>query len=110
MPTNLTDTLIRSLRAPISGRLEIQDAKCSGLVIRVTPHGAKSWSFRFRDPRSGILSRATIGPYPEIALATARERAIDLRRGVASGVNPVEAGTRAFTIPHLWGACRTLSQ
>src|ERR1700730_16573681 len=75
MPTSLADALIRSLRAPISGRLEIQDAKCSGLVIRVTPHGAKSWSFRFRDPRSGVLTRATIGPYPEIALATAREYA-----------------------------------
>jgi integrase len=77
-----------------SGRLEIQDAKCSGLVIRVTPHGAKAWSFRFRDPRSGVLTRATICPYPEIALATAREYAIDLRRGVASGVNPVEAKRR----------------
>ena len=65
-----------------------------GLVIRVTPAGTKTWSFRFRDPRSGVLTRATIGPYPEIALATARERAIDLRRGVASGINPVEAKRR----------------
>ena len=94
MPTTLTDTLIRSLRAPKSGRLEIHDEKCTGLVIRVTPAGAKTWSFRFRDPRSGVLTRATIGPYPEIALATARECAIDLRRGVASGINPVEAKRR----------------
>jgi integrase len=94
MPTTLTDTLIRSLRAPKSGRLEIHDEKCTGLVIRVTPAGAKTWSFRFRDPRSGVLTRATIGPYPEIALATARERAIDLRRGVASGINPIEAKRR----------------
>jgi hypothetical protein len=94
MPTTLTDTLIRSLRAPKSGRLEIHDEKCTGLVIRVTPAGAKTWSFRFRDPRSGVLTRATIGPYPEIAFATARECAIDLRRGVASGINPVEAKRR----------------
>jgi hypothetical protein len=51
-------------------------------------------SVRFRDPRSGVLTRATIGSYPEIALATAREHAIDLRRGVASGINPVEAMRR----------------
>jgi integrase len=63
-------------------------------VIRVTPAAAKTWSFRFRDPRSGVLTRATIGPYPEIALAAARERAIDLRRGVASGINPIEAKRR----------------
>jgi integrase len=94
MPTTFTSTLIRSLRAPTSGRLEIHDAKCRGLVIRVTPHGAKTWSFRFRDPRSGVLTRATIGPYPEITLAIARERAIDLRRGVASGINPIEAKRR----------------
>ena len=94
MTTNLTDVLVRSLRAPKSGRLEVRDERCAGLVIRVTPAGAKTWSFRFRDPRSGVLTRATIGRYPEIALATARERAIDLRRGVASGINPVEAKRR----------------
>jgi integrase len=94
MPTTFTDTFLRSLQAPKSGRLEIHDAKCTGLVIRITPAAAKTWSFRFRDPRSGVLTRATIGPYPEIALAAARERAIDLRRGVASGINPVEAKRR----------------
>ena len=94
MPTTFTDTFLRSLQAPKSGRLEIHDAKCTGLVIRVTPAAAKTWSFRFRDPRSGVLTRATIGPYPEITLATARERAIDLRRGVASGINPVVAKRR----------------
>lgn len=56
--------------------------------------GVKTWSFRFRDPRSGKLTRATIGPYPEITLAMARNRAIDLRRVVANGVNPVEAKRR----------------
>lgn len=94
MPKSLSDGFIRSLKAPSSGRLEIQDEKCAGLVIRVTPAGAKTWSFRFRDPRSGALTRATIGPYPEIALASARERAFDLRRGVANGINPVEAKRR----------------
>ncbi|CAJ0882404.1 hypothetical protein AMST5_03334 [freshwater sediment metagenome] len=94
MPKSLSDPFIRSIKPPSSGRLEIQDEKCAGLVIRVTPAGAKTWSFRFRDPRSGALTRATIGPYPEIALTTARERAFDLRRGVANGINPVEAKRR----------------
>lgn len=100
MAKNLSDPLVRALRPPTSGRLEIQDEKCAGLVIRVTPAGAKTWSFRFRDPRSGALTRATIGPYPEITLATARERAFDLRRGVANGINPVEAKRRERELSH----------
>jgi integrase len=100
MAKTLSDPFLRSLKAPSYGRLEIQDEKCAGLVIRVTPAGAKTWSFRFRDPRSGAVTRATIGPYPEIALATARERAFNLRRGVANGINPVEAKRRERELSH----------
>ncbi|MBV9218515.1 MAG: DUF4102 domain-containing protein, partial [Methylobacteriaceae bacterium] len=94
MKTTLPDTLLRSIRAPATGRVELADASCRGLTFRVTSKGIRSWSFRFRDPRSGKLTRATLGPYPDLPLAQAREVAIDMRRGVASGRNPVEEKRR----------------
>ena len=60
----------------------------------MTQAGAKSWSFRFRDPVSRKLQRATLGAYPDIGLSKARELADDMRKRVAEGVNPVEQKRR----------------
>jgi hypothetical protein len=62
----LTDAFVRSVETPASGRLEITDLRCNGLTLRVTKRGVKSWSFRFRDPKSRKLTRATIGAYPTV--------------------------------------------
>ena len=86
----LTDTFVRSIEKAGKGRVEFVDLRCAGLMICVTPTGAKSWSFRFRDPRSGKVTRATIGSYPDIGIKKAREKGLALRREVAEGVNPVE--------------------
>ena len=90
----LTEPFVRSARAADGRRLEVADLRCAGLSFRVTGGGAKSWSLRFRDPHTGKLTRATIGAYPDVSLHTARERALELRREVASGVNPVEKKRR----------------
>jgi integrase len=86
----LTNALIRALTAPGSGRLEYADTRSSGLTLRITAASVKSWSFRFRDPVSGKPARFSIGQYPEVSLADARERADELRRAVAKGENPIE--------------------
>jgi len=86
----LTDVLVRSVEAPANGRLEITDLRCNGLTLRVTKGGVKSWSLRFRDPKSRKSTRATIGSYPTIPLQIARERALELSRQVAGGINPLE--------------------
>jgi integrase len=90
----LTDALIRALPAPATGRVEVVDTRAAGLSFRVTSNGARSWCLRFRDPRSGNTSRATIGDYPDVSLAEARKRADAMRRQVAAGENPVEAKRR----------------
>lgn len=94
MATALTDTLIRSIPMPAQGRTEVADLKATGLAFRVTSSGARSWCFRFRDPKSGKTSRATIGPYPVVSLSAARQRADAMRTQVATGVNPVELRRR----------------
>src|SRR5439155_8470780 len=84
----LTDAFLRSVKPLPTGRLEISDARCAGLVFRVTPNGIRSWSFRFR--ATGRLARATIGQYPAIGLSAARSRANAMRQEVAAGGNPAE--------------------
>ena len=79
---------------PAQGRTEIADLKATGLAFRVTSSGARSWCFRFRDPKSGKTSRATIGPYPAVSLSAARQRADAMRSQVVRGENPVEVRRR----------------
>ena len=43
----LTDLLCRNAKAPDTGRVELADAKCPGLVLRVAAAGAKSWAVRY---------------------------------------------------------------
>jgi ribosomal protein L35 len=85
----LTDAFIKATRPPTSGRLELTDLRCAGLVLRITDSGSRSWSFRFRDPGTGKLNRATIGAYPDIGLGEARAKADQLRASVAAGENPI---------------------
>ena len=86
----LTDALIRAVVAPATGQFEYADTRSSGLSFRVTAAGAKSWSFRFRDPVTGKPARFSMGPYPDVSLAAARERADELRKAVVQGENPIE--------------------
>jgi len=71
--------------APPSGRMEIEDEVCPGLVLRVTPRGVKSFSVIYKVPGEGGTSdvgrlltgkqhRITLGPTPPLDLKTARER------------------------------------
>jgi hypothetical protein len=39
MRVELTDALIRTLRAPAGGRVEVWDKRCEGLVLRVSAAG-----------------------------------------------------------------------
>ena len=96
----ITNTLLQALKPPASGRLEVNDLRCAGLVFRVTPAGARSWCYRFRDPATRKTTRATIGPYPEYTIAEAREAVAALRKQVAHNINPVKAKRRARAEAH----------
>lgn len=102
----LTDAFLRGRKPPKKGRREFADVRCSGLEWRVTASGARSWSFRFRDPTTGATTRHTLGPYPDLGLADARaivetgsgtgtDRVPGLREMVAAGRNPILERRRA---------------
>jgi integrase len=57
-----------------------------GLYLLVTEKGHKWWRFRYRyDGKEKLLS---LGTYPEISLADARERRDKARKQIAHGVDP----------------------
>ena len=86
----LTDAFCKAAEPPSGGRLEFTDLRCAGLAFRITANGTRSWAFRFRDPTTGMSTRATIGTYPDVGLSDARTKADYLRITVASGLNPIE--------------------
>ncbi|MGC2320457.1 MAG: integrase arm-type DNA-binding domain-containing protein [Bradyrhizobium sp.] len=104
MTKPLTDTQIRSLKLPASGQTDVIDVRSPGLFLRLSRY-AKTWTFRFTDPVSGKRDRMTLAKYPDLSLGDARDRAEELRKAVAQGINPKEAKrtersdapTRTFT-------------
>ena len=60
-----------------------------GLYLRVSGTGAKSWVFRFQ--LDGKRRDMGLGPYPDISLAAAREKAMAHRRQRHDGTDPLEA-------------------
>lgn len=69
-----------------------------GLQLAVAPSGAKKWTLRYM--LAGKAREMGLGPYPEVGLADAREKALDARRLVKNGVDPIEAKRRGTaTVP-----------
>ncbi|MAM59070.1 MAG: integrase [Salinicola sp.] len=60
-----------------------------GLELRISPNGHRGWRLRYTRP-NGKRNMMSLGPYPEITLAEARERRTDARRLIAKGIDPVE--------------------
>ncbi len=82
----LTDPYVKNLK--VDERTEVFDKDTSGLALRVTPNGHKSFFYRYRF--GGKIRRFTIGKYepPTFTLATAREKARALRVLVSEGNDP----------------------
>ncbi|NAS98229.1 integrase [Pseudomonas syringae pv. actinidifoliorum] len=79
----LTDTALRNAK-PRDKLYRLADAQ--GLCIEVTPSGGKLWRLRYRfDGKAKMLS---LGIYPAITLAQARERREAARKMLAQGVDP----------------------
>jgi len=84
---------------PGSRQTDIAVADTPGLSLRLTcdwvdkrgkPRpGSKTWTARYRRHSDGRQRRATIGPYPAVSLADARQRFRDLQNDVSTGIDPV---------------------
>src|SRR5580765_45954 len=91
MPTKrLTAQTIQSLK-PQAQRVDYFDSTTQGFGLRVTPNGIKSWFFLYRI-NGRRLRRWTIGRYPTLSLAEAREKAKIAAGDLAKeGIDPAAA-------------------
>ena len=71
--SRLTDARVSAIAAPKSGRIEYPDDLVRGLRLRVGAGGRKAWIVRTRAGKA--LVNKTLGPYPLISLAAARDQA-----------------------------------
>jgi hypothetical protein len=81
----LTDTAVRNAKSRDKS-YKLSDGK--GLYLQVEPSGSKLWRLKYRFV--GKEKKLSLGAYPEVSLAQARDRQIDARRTLANGVDPGE--------------------
>jgi integrase len=86
----LTDKAIRAaLKAAVDSGKARKIADGAGLHLEARPTGAGWWRLRYRfGGREGMLS---LGTYPEVSLAQARQRRNDARALIAAGTDPSTA-------------------
>jgi integrase len=79
----LSDRAIRTSK-PREKPFKLYDS--SGLHVLVQPSGSKLWRLKYRF--AGREKLISFGSYPEVTLATAREKRDDARRQLSSGRDP----------------------
>src|SRR5215472_7214686 len=87
MRHRLTDRYLQTVRAPTSGRLVVADTEVTGLSLRVTPNGTKSFVVRYRPRRQAQRNFTIPGTYPALSLADARQRARDIVAAAKRGID-----------------------
>ena len=107
----LTTLAVERLRAPDNGQVEDLDMHLPAFGLRVSYSGAKAWIVMTRI--NGKLVRVTLGRYPALSLADAREKARKVVEHARAGTNPrqIEADrrrqqeqSRRSTFDHVAGA------
>lgn len=89
-----TDKYVATLNSNGKPQFEHFDGKVTGLLLRVTNTGTRTWALKFKNPTDGVWTRMLIGPYgrdpanPIFTLAVAREKALEAIEKVERGVDP----------------------
>lgn len=88
---NFTKSRLNALPLPKAGtRATYSDAKATGLQIRITSGGVKTFSV-FRRIKGGQPERVTLGRFSDMTIEQARGMAADINAAVERGANPAEA-------------------
>lgn len=85
-----TERAVQSAKAK-GGRSEFRIKGARNLVLRVTPHGTKSWLYVYRSPATGRWAKTTLGSYPVLSLAAAKKAALEVAVAINSGKDPIAA-------------------
>jgi len=87
----LTDTAVRNAKPSIKPNGDKSDKPyklpdAGGMYLLVMPAGGKLWRYDYRF--EGKRKTLALGSYPDVSLATARERHVEARKLLANGVDP----------------------
>ncbi|NNE82461.1 MAG: tyrosine-type recombinase/integrase [Alphaproteobacteria bacterium] len=85
-----TTRSLEAIKPPAEGRVEHWDKDVKGLGLRVSSSGRKTWVLMYRVRGHKRLRRATLGTYPTLSLADARDQARDDLSAAAKGRDPAE--------------------
>jgi len=89
-----TDTFIKNLKADtfiknLKAEKEwVEKIEATGLGVRVTPNGNKSWFYRFTF--NGKRCKKSLGKYPASSIKQAREHLLNAQTLKEKGINPIE--------------------
>jgi integrase len=87
---NFTKASIDALPLPEPGKRDTyHDTKTSGLQLRITSTGVKTFSV-FRRIKRGDPERITLGRYPDVTIEQARRESKRITLDIADGKNPAE--------------------
>jgi integrase len=86
MARTLTATAVEHIRAPARGQTDHFDQGYPGLALRVSYGGAKAWVYFYR--LYGKQKRLTLGRWPSMSLAAAREAWRNARSIIDKGESP----------------------
>ena len=100
----LTAASVDRIKPPASGQAEYFDKGFPGLALRISYGGGKSFVFFYRI--GGKLRRMTLGTYPAISLAQARQAWRDARQDVAAGRDPAQVRKREVMGTNFRERCR----
>ncbi len=82
----LTELEIKHLPLPAKSTFVKDGGRVPGLFLLVQPTGRKSWSLFYR--AAGKQKKLTIGPWPDVTPAKARDLASQARASLSSGRDP----------------------
>lgn len=82
-----TDSWLKNVGPEIGKRVEYRDTDCSGLILRITEKGVKSFSYGYR---FGVrYKRQTLGKYPHVSLKDARAQVNQSKAKLAQNIDPL---------------------
>lgn len=106
MPTTLTPQFLKGLK-PTAKRQEVRDSGGENLYVVVQPHTGEK-SFLVRVTINGEQRKKTIGHFPAMSLAEARETAYELKIALRRGkslpiqIGPVQAPEPGISVAEAW--------
>jgi integrase len=89
MRLKLTAQFVESLKAPEAGQIDYWDQHTRGMGLRISQGGRKAWTVLYRF--HGRSRRLTLGTFPTLSLADARQAAGNALREAQHGTDPATA-------------------